>query len=455
MAASDESVVLLPGPWTHRDIAARSARFHAAEAGDGPLVLLLHGFAQFWWTWRHQLAALAEAGYRAVAPDLRGYGASDKPPRGYDAPTLADDVAGMIRALGEHHAVVVGHDWGATVGWTVAAAHPELVRGLVIVGSAHPLRWRQAPLQLERGQLTRTGHLAAFQLPWLPERWLTRRDGRAVARLLTAWAAPGWPDEETAQRYREAILIPGVAHSSLEYFRWMARSQLRPDGARYAQLLGRGATVPTLQVHGELDGCVLPATAAGSQRFVHGRYDWTLLEGVGHFPQEEAPAAFTRVLLRWLAGLARDRDAAGRPRNARPRDRMGRPLPRQAGAEPPADELPLPPAEALDEADRLIDAGLPFRAHEVLEAVWKTSPTAERDLWRGLAQLAVGLTHAQRGNNSGAARLLRRGADRITPYAESHPHQLAVDRLAAQARGLADRIEHDERPGDLSLRLRV
>src|SRR5690348_3753826 len=106
------------------------------EAGAGPLVVLLHGFPEFWWAWRHQIVDLADAGFRVVAPDLRGYGASDKPPRGYDALTLAADIAGLVRAVGERDAVVVGHGWGGHVAWTLASAHPAVVRRLVVVGSA-------------------------------------------------------------------------------------------------------------------------------------------------------------------------------------------------------------------------------------------------------------------------------------------------------------------------------
>src|SRR5512143_1870526 len=124
MGPPDESVVLVEGRWAHRTVTANGQRFHVAELGDGPLVVLLHGFPQFWWSWRHQLLALADTGYRAVAPDLRGYGASDKPPRGYDAFTLSADVAGLVRALGERDAVIVGHDWGGFLGWTTAAMHP-------------------------------------------------------------------------------------------------------------------------------------------------------------------------------------------------------------------------------------------------------------------------------------------------------------------------------------------
>jgi hypothetical protein len=140
----------------------------------------------------------------------------------------------------------------------------------------------------------------------------------------------------------------------------------------------------------------------------------------------------------------RDRDAAGRPRNARPRDELGRPLPREAlGEPPPPDEQALPPDAALAEAQRLIDSGRAFRAHEVLEASWKAAPSAERGLWQGLAQVAVGLTHAQRGNARGAAALLRRGGLRVAGYAGSAPHGIAAEAVARFAGDLADRIERD------------
>src|SRR3954468_9489072 len=138
----DATSVLLPGPWAHRDVSANGVRLHAAEAGEGPLVLLLHGFPEFWWAWRHQLTGLADAGYRAVAVDLRGYGASDKSPRGYDPFTLAADVAGMVRALGEHDAVIVGHDWGGLLAWTVATFPPRVGRRLAVLSMPRPIRLR-------------------------------------------------------------------------------------------------------------------------------------------------------------------------------------------------------------------------------------------------------------------------------------------------------------------------
>ncbi|MFD0512457.1 alpha/beta fold hydrolase [Streptomyces aureus] len=126
------------GELTHRDVAANGARFHIAEMGDGPLVLLLHGFPQFWWTWRHQMVALADAGFRAVAMDLRGVGGSDRTPRGYDPANLALDITGVVRSLGEPDAALVGHDLGGYLAWTAAVMRPKLVRRLVVSSMPHP-----------------------------------------------------------------------------------------------------------------------------------------------------------------------------------------------------------------------------------------------------------------------------------------------------------------------------
>jgi Uncharacterized conserved protein len=140
----------------------------------------------------------------------------------------------------------------------------------------------------------------------------------------------------------------------------------------------------------------------------------------------------------------RDRDTAGRARNSRPRDATGRPLPRgAAGVERVPEDLALTPDEAVTEAQRLLDAGLPFPAHEVLEGAWKAAPEAERELWRAMAQLAVGLTHAQRGNSRGAVSLLDRAADGLVRWFGPVPSGLDVDGLRSHADALARRIERD------------
>jgi pimeloyl-ACP methyl ester carboxylesterase len=294
----EESVVLVDGPWTHREVTANGARFHIAEHGpaDGPLVLLLHGFPEFWWSWRHQLTALGDAGFRAVAPDLRGYGGSDKPPRGYDAYTLPSDVAGMIRALGARDAHVVGHDWGGVLAWTVATLHPGIVKTLGIVDMPHPLRLRQAMMR-DPAQLRASSYIGFFQLPKLPEARLLKDGSAFVEELLHKWGGPGFPDAETAQRCREAMQITGVAHSSMEWYRWAVRSLTRPSGVRFQRLLAGGVRAPVLQLHGALDTCLLPSTAHGSGAWAHGDYELQLLDGVGHFAHEEAPDVVNDALL--------------------------------------------------------------------------------------------------------------------------------------------------------------
>jgi pimeloyl-ACP methyl ester carboxylesterase len=298
----DETCVRHEGPWTHRMIDANGSRFHVVEAGTGPLVLLLHGFPEYWWTWRHQIAPLADAGYRVVAVDLRGYGASDKPPRGYDGYTLSGDIAALIRSLGERDAAVVGHDWGGHLAWTTAAFHPRMVRRLAVLAMPHPLRLRNA-LLTDRAQIRASAYIGAFQTPRF-EHHVTRDRAAYVGGLLRRWSGPAWTHTTDFAEYeracRTAIRIPQAAFCAMEYYRWAVRSTTRPSGWRFNRLLAAPIAAPVLQLHGALDSCLLPGTAAGSGRYVAGRYEWVMLGGVGHFPQAEAPAAVTGELVRWL-----------------------------------------------------------------------------------------------------------------------------------------------------------
>jgi pimeloyl-ACP methyl ester carboxylesterase len=301
----DPSSVRLPGPWRHRSISANGIRQHVAECGDGPLVVLLHGFPEFWWAWRHQLEALSAGGYRAVAVDLRGYGDTDKPPRGYDLWTLAGDVAGLIRALGEPRADLVGHGWGGLIGWTVTALHPRVVRSLAVLGAPHPLALRRAVWRDPRGQgraLAR--HAAGFQLPRWPERSFRVDGGARVERILRGWSGPGWPDTDdfaaAAARYRSAIGIPAVRHCSMEYFRWAIRSQVRAEGRRFAAAVARTPSVPVLQVQGDDDPWTLAGMPAAPARWTGSQYRRTVLAGVGHWPHEELPARVNGLLAEFL-----------------------------------------------------------------------------------------------------------------------------------------------------------
>jgi pimeloyl-ACP methyl ester carboxylesterase len=299
----DESVVLIEGPWTHRTIRANGIAQHVVEAGTGPLVLLLHGMPTFWWTWAPQLTDLADAGFRAAAVDLRGYGGSDKPPRGYDATTLASDIASLVTALGERDAVIVGNDVGGLLAWTVAAHNPQVVRRIAVLGAAHPIRLRQAVFTDRKGQRHASAYaLKKFQLPRYGERLLTQ-DSLYIKELFETWSGPRWRGTpsyvEAVQRYAEAMRIHPVAHCSLEFFRWAVRSLPRPDGRRYIESMRAPIRRPVLQLHGDFDTCVLPRTAQGSSRHVSADYEWRLLTGIGHFPQHEAPERVSDELIRW------------------------------------------------------------------------------------------------------------------------------------------------------------
>ena len=325
---TDAAEVLVEGPWRHRYVAANGGRFHVAEAGDPdrPLVLLLHGFPQFWWVWRHQLPALADAGYHAVAMDLRGYGASDKPPRGYDTPTLAADVAGVVRALGAGRAVVVGHDWGGWIAWAMPSLQARVTRAIAVLSAPHPLVAHRPGLT----QLRAARRWLQFQLPVSPERWLGDSDG--VERLLRDWTAAGSSngsangaangaanassdgafggplDAEAVERYRRAMQLPFVAHTAMEYYRWSVRSLGRSDGRRFAAAIREPVTVPVLQLHGARDPWVLPETAAASRRWAGTRSTYTIVPSAGHLLPEEAPDQVTALLLGWLRGLPPDED---------------------------------------------------------------------------------------------------------------------------------------------------
>ena len=296
------AVIRAEGAWTHLDVAANGSRFHVVETGSGPLVVLLHGFPMFWWSWRRSLQELAGAGYRVVAMDLRGYGGSDRPPHGYDPFTLSADVAAVIRSLGENDAVVVGHGLGGLLTWTMGALHADVVRGIVPVAMAHPDRLRTAMMR-QRGQRRSGWYAVGFQWPLLPERRLTAHNAAQVERFLRRWSATeGWPSDPEVATYRSAMLLPGTAYGALEFYRWALRSIPRRDGRRFVAAALEPVTVPVLQVHGRLDPAILPATVDGSEQHVSASYKRVDLE-CGHFPHEEVPDSFHAALLPWLSDL--------------------------------------------------------------------------------------------------------------------------------------------------------
>ncbi|MCL1899238.1 MAG: alpha/beta hydrolase [Promicromonosporaceae bacterium] len=298
--AADYTAALIEGPWRHEFVSANGSRFHVALAGPDqptrPLVVLLHTFGQFWWSWRSQIEALSAAGYRVAAIDLRGVAASDKPPVGYDIPTRTRDIAGVIRVLGASQAVVVGHGTGGEVAWSMAALQPSVTSAVAALASPHPARVH-APLAA-RYTAAALRLLTLAQVPMLPERRL--RDSDLLARYFTLGAAAPLLAEALA-RYREVMRIPFAAHTCAEALRWSVRSLARPDGRRYAAAVRRIVTIPALQIQGERDGIVRLRYADADSAALCRNLRYELLPGVGHFLPEEAPAQVSALLLQWLA----------------------------------------------------------------------------------------------------------------------------------------------------------
>ncbi|MGH2349461.1 MAG: alpha/beta fold hydrolase [bacterium] len=203
-----------------REVELGDVRLRYVEAGRGPLVLLLHGMPQFWYAWRRQIPVLADAGFRVVAPDLRGFNLSGKP-KGispYRLDVVAEDVARLIPALGAERATIVGHDMGGEVAWPFAAAHPAMVERLVILDAPHPQRLASA--LKTKAQRQRSSYMYFFRLPWLPE-WLIRRNHFAAYTQMfrTNPIQPGAISDEDIRRYVESWSVPGALTASINYYR--------------------------------------------------------------------------------------------------------------------------------------------------------------------------------------------------------------------------------------------
>jgi pimeloyl-ACP methyl ester carboxylesterase len=244
----------------HESRIVNGIRLHYVEAGDGPLVLLLHGFPGFWRSWRHQIPALAAAGFHVVAPDMRGYNLSEKPPgvAAYRIDHLVKDVVELLRTFGgEAGGFLIGHDWGGLVAWHTASRHPELVKKLVILNAPHPNRYLEV-LRTSRSQQVKSLYVAFFQIPWLPERLLTARHGALVERSLrNAGINVENFTPEDMHSYRQAITRPGAASSALNYYRAMARRMLRQRMKEDSILV----QVPTLLLWGRNDVALEVANA--------------------------------------------------------------------------------------------------------------------------------------------------------------------------------------------------
>jgi pimeloyl-ACP methyl ester carboxylesterase len=312
----------------HRELDLGGVRLHVAEQGEGPLVVLLHGFPESWYSWRRQMPALAAAGYRVVAPDQRGYGESDRPAavEDYDVVALSGDVAGLIQALGEDQAVVVGHDWGASVAWHTALMHPGRVRG--VVGLSVPFAGRPKGSPLARMRQLFDGsffYMLYFQEPGVAEVELEadiRRtlrmfyysisgeaagkamqpappDSKFLDTLLDCETLPEWLGEQDLDYYVSRFERSGF-RGPLNWYRNFDRSW-----ERTAPFAGRAIEAPALFIGGSVDPVVLIARGQLERmpRAVPNLQKTLMLEGAGHWIQQERATEVNAALLEFLGGL--------------------------------------------------------------------------------------------------------------------------------------------------------
>ncbi|URN05643.1 alpha/beta hydrolase [Actinomadura madurae] len=312
---------------THRRVQSQSGlRMHVAEAGEGPLVLLLHGFPECWYSWRHQLTALAEAGYHAVAPDQRGYARTGGPAEAdqYTILHLAGDAVGLIDALGEDRAVVVGHDWGAPVAWAVAQMRPDKVRGVVGMSVPHRPRSSGPPVASMRRMFGDGFYMVRFQEPDAPEAELDRDRAATFRRMLSGMSGdgpgpmlvapenggfldvlpdpeklPGWLTQDDIAAYVEEYAESGFT-GPVNWYRNLDRNW-ELTAAWHRAPIGP----PALYIGGDRDGVALGARHVidSLSDFVPNLRGTVWLSGCGHWTQQERPAEVNDALLAFLRDL--------------------------------------------------------------------------------------------------------------------------------------------------------
>jgi pimeloyl-ACP methyl ester carboxylesterase len=281
--------------YDHHLISTNGINLHVVQSGpkDGRLVILLHGFPEFWYGWRHQIPYLAEKGYRVWAPDQRGYNISDKPEgiRNYNLDLLAADVNGLIDASGREKVYLVGHDWGAVVAWWTTLKYPQHVQKLVILNAPHPAVSART-MRDDPEQRRRSRYFLFFQLPWLPEMLLRANNWRVTVESLIKTSAPDTFVEEDIEYYREAWSQPGAFTSMLNWYR--AVFQARPKSLPSPHI-----RVPIRILWGARDPFIIREAAEMSLKFLDNG-ELFYFENATHWIQHEEAEDVNRHLSEFL-----------------------------------------------------------------------------------------------------------------------------------------------------------
>jgi epoxide hydrolase 4 len=269
---------------------------HAVMAGprDGPLVVLLHGFPEFWYGWRGQIAPLADAGFRVVVPDQRGYNQSSKPKdwRAYEVPRLVGDVLGIAGCLGREHFLLAGHDWGGIVAWACAMAHADRIACLAILNAPHPSVFKNY-IRTHPAQILRSSYMLLMQTPWLPEFLFKAANFRRMTATLTRTSRPGTFSGPDFEHYREAWRQPGAPTGMINWYRAL-RASLNHIG-------NPTIDIPVKILWGARDRFLASEMAELSLRYCP-KGQLTLLPEAGHWLQHEEPAAVSDALKEFFAG---------------------------------------------------------------------------------------------------------------------------------------------------------
>ena len=305
----------------HRVVETNGIRLHCAVDGEGPLVIFLHGFPECWYSWRHQLPALAPH-FRVVAPDLRGYNESDKPAgvAAYDMKELVADVVGLIAAFGARDAVIVAHDWGGGIAWQFAMDHPELTKRLVVMNCPHIALFQQH-LRGNPRQMLKSWYMLFFQIPWLPETLLGLGDAWAIGNAYrNATIQKDAITDDDVRTLRAAASRPGALRSGLNYYRAVFRSEQTtaslPAGLRRFFFGDREfppvrerledwpkITAPTMLIWGEQDVALRKELTYGMDPLFTSPPRIEYVPDAGHFVQQEKPERVNELLLDFLADL--------------------------------------------------------------------------------------------------------------------------------------------------------
>jgi pimeloyl-ACP methyl ester carboxylesterase len=264
---------------------------HAVAAGpeDGPVVVLLHGFPEFWYSWHRQIEPLAAAGFRVIVPDQRGYNLSSKPfgVSSYAMTELVSDVIAIVDQLGQEKIFLVGHDWGAAVAWGAALLHPQRIAKLVVLNVPHPSVMRKF-LSTSPRQFLRSWYMFFFQLPWLPEALFSAFNYHIGARSLLRSSRPGTFSAEDLVQYRFAWSQPGALTAMINWYRALFRTR--------AKFSDKTVRVPTRILWGERDDFLLTEMAHESLRYCTSAELFTFANAT-HWLQHEEPARVSALLI--------------------------------------------------------------------------------------------------------------------------------------------------------------